>query len=225
MLTKRQKDILNGIVEKYISFAEPVGSKEIDQILGLGVSPATVRLEMQKLTKMGYITQPHTSAGRIPTDKGYRFFVDGLLDKNFYEDREKKDWQGAENPLSLLREITKDISQNASGFVFGFLAKERVFWKEGLEFVFQEPEFLEPKYGIKFIETVASLEENFENLFFNIPFGLRVQIGKENPFLAQGDLSIVISRYRTPEDLVLAILGPKRMHYRKNISLINKYGR
>lgn len=78
MLDERKTAILGAVVQEYISTAQPVGSSHIAAASGVGVSPATVRNEMAVLEQEGYLTQPHTSAGRIPTDKGYRFFVDHL---------------------------------------------------------------------------------------------------------------------------------------------------
>ena len=78
MLDDRKLDVLRAIVEDYVSTQEPVGSKALVERHELGVSPATVRNDMAVLEEEGYITQPHTSAGRIPTDKGYRLFVDKL---------------------------------------------------------------------------------------------------------------------------------------------------
>src|SRR3954449_6098594 len=78
MLDDRKLDVLRAIVEDYVSTNEPVGSKTLVDRHQLGVSPATVRNDMAVLEDEGYITQPHTSAGRVPTDKGYRLFVDRL---------------------------------------------------------------------------------------------------------------------------------------------------
>ena len=78
MLDDRKLEVLRAIVEDFVSTNEPVGSKALAERHGLGVSPATVRNDMAALEEEGYITQPHTSAGRVPTDKGYRFFVDRL---------------------------------------------------------------------------------------------------------------------------------------------------
>jgi heat-inducible transcriptional repressor len=78
MLDERKTAILRAVVQEYISTAQPVGSGHIAAAPGVGVSPATVRNEMAVLEQEGYLAQPHTSAGRIPTDKGYRFFVDHL---------------------------------------------------------------------------------------------------------------------------------------------------
>ncbi|HET9730096.1 MAG TPA: heat-inducible transcriptional repressor HrcA, partial [Acidimicrobiia bacterium] len=78
-LDDRKADILRAIVEHYVETAQPVGSQTVTQNAGLGVSAATVRNEMSLLEREGFIAQPHTSAGRIPTDRGYRYYVDHLL--------------------------------------------------------------------------------------------------------------------------------------------------
>jgi heat-inducible transcriptional repressor len=78
MLEERKATILKAVVEEYIQTAQPVGSGHVANAPGVGVSPATVRNELVQLEKQGYLQQPHTSAGRVPTDKGYRFFVDSL---------------------------------------------------------------------------------------------------------------------------------------------------
>ena len=78
MLDDRKLDVLRAIVEDYVSTREPVGSKALVERHALGVSPATVRNDMAVLEEEGFIAQPHTSAGRVPTDKGYRLFVDRL---------------------------------------------------------------------------------------------------------------------------------------------------
>lgn len=78
-LDERKKRILQSIIDDYISTAEPVGSRTVARKHELGLSSATIRNEMADLEEMGYLTQPHTSAGRIPSDKGYRFYVDQLM--------------------------------------------------------------------------------------------------------------------------------------------------
>src|ERR671921_1430527 len=78
MQEERRLAVLRAIVEDYVATEEPVGSKALVERHGLGVSPATVRNDMAVLEEEGFITQPHTSAGRVPTDKGYRLFVDRL---------------------------------------------------------------------------------------------------------------------------------------------------
>ena len=79
-LNDREKNILRYIIQQFILTASPVGSRNITKKYDIGISPATVRNIMSNLEESGYIDHPHTSAGRIPTDKGYRFYVDSLMD-------------------------------------------------------------------------------------------------------------------------------------------------
>ena len=81
-LSERKKQILRAVVENYIQSAEPVGSKAIVQRAGLKVSSATIRNEMAELENLGYLEQPHTSAGRIPSPKGYRLYVNELMEEH-----------------------------------------------------------------------------------------------------------------------------------------------
>ena len=81
-ISERQSDILNNLIKDYIQLAHPVSSEFLEKKHSFGLSPATLRIEMQKLTDKGFLSQPHTSAGRVPTDKGYRFFVNELLKEN-----------------------------------------------------------------------------------------------------------------------------------------------
>jgi heat-inducible transcriptional repressor len=90
MLDKRQQKILKTVVYKYIITGVPVGSKSLVSSLNLGISPATIRNELSKLEGMGYLYQPHISAGRLPTDLGYRFYVDSLIGRTRLREEEKE---------------------------------------------------------------------------------------------------------------------------------------
>src|SRR5947209_10847467 len=79
MLDARSQHLLKTLIERYIEEGQPVGSRVLSRHSGLDLSPATVRNVMADLEELGYVTSPHTSAGRVPTAKGYRFFVDGLM--------------------------------------------------------------------------------------------------------------------------------------------------
>ncbi|MCR4614612.1 MAG: heat-inducible transcriptional repressor HrcA [Clostridiales bacterium] len=89
-LSERKKIILSAIVEQYIRTGEPVGSKSLLTVLPMSLSSATVRNEMADLADMGYLEQPHTSAGRIPSHKGYRYYVDNLIDQSALDEVQKK---------------------------------------------------------------------------------------------------------------------------------------
>jgi len=84
-LDERKKIILKAVIRNYLETGEPVGSRTISKYTDLNLSSATIRNEMADLEEMGYILQPHTSAGRIPSDKGYRFYVDTMMEE---KDRE-----------------------------------------------------------------------------------------------------------------------------------------
>ncbi len=88
-LSSRKKDILQAVVTDYIKMAQPVGSRTISRRYQVGLSPATIRNDMADLEEMGYLLQPHTSAGRIPTQKGYRYYVDELMETADLEESEK----------------------------------------------------------------------------------------------------------------------------------------
>lgn len=110
-MDERKKRVLHAIVQDYISTAEPVGSRTIARKYDLGVSPATIRNEMADLEDLGYIEQPHTSAGRIPSDKGYRFYVDCIMGKHKLSTKEEK---FISSQLSQRMEDIEKVIANAS---------------------------------------------------------------------------------------------------------------
>ncbi len=221
---------MNTIIREYIKSAMPVSSKLLEKKHDFGLSPAAIRIEMQKLTDAGFISQPHTSAGRVPTDKGYRFFVNNLLLK------ENKTVKGEENefsssPFANAREIndnfrfiqalTRQLAEETKTLALNYLEDENVFWQEGWEGVLQEPEFEERDNVINFTELLKGLEKGMEKL--EAEEGVNVYIGKENRLPGAKDFTVITSRYhlRSGEEGIISILGPKRMEYDKNINLIN----
>ena len=113
-LDGRKKKILNVIIDTYLKSGEPVGSRTISKAAGLDLSSATIRNEMSDLEEMGYIESPHTSAGRIPTDKGYRFYVDHLIQDRDKQVMEVKDLmvQQTEKMEKVLQKIVSYLAQN-----------------------------------------------------------------------------------------------------------------
>ncbi len=114
-ISERKKKILGALVEEYIRTAEPVGSKVIARIADLGCSPATIRNELAELTGMGYLEQPHTSAGRIPTPAGYRMYVNELMQKQKLSLEETEEINRRLNDrLSQLDDQLRDVGKLAS---------------------------------------------------------------------------------------------------------------
>jgi transcriptional regulator of heat shock response len=228
-LTQRQSQILNEIIEEYINSAKPVSSKLLEKKHDFKICPATIRIEMQKLDDSGFISQPHTSAGRVPTDKGYRFYVDNFLEKDFFEDSR---WaidellnSEANDTVKLLQSITKNLASFSSSLAMGYLSNEKILLKEGWEDVVREPEFKEIDFISHFAEAIKNFEEEIEDM--KLSQEVEVFIGKENPFPKAKEFSMIITRcHFSKEEGFLAIVGPKRMTYEKNInylkSLISK---
>src|SRR3989337_3807736 len=110
-LTARQTQVLKSFIDEYIDTAEPVGSESLDKKYSLGVSPATIRNEMMDLTRMGYLRQPHTSAGRVPSPKAMKFYIDQLMEERHIsiaeEVKVKEDVMSAKDDLDdILDEAT-----------------------------------------------------------------------------------------------------------------------
>src|SRR3989344_397997 len=183
MITGRQGEILNGVVMEYIERAMPVSSQLLEKKRKFGISPATVRNEMQKLTDEGYLFQPHTSAGRVPTDKGYRFFVDELLGKDWLlhlVEQPVAPPGGAlqEDSLNFIKEATRFLAEESSELAFGYLAGEKIAWKDGWQDIFEEPEFIQPGLAASFAKMIDDFEENIEDMLMP---EIKIYIGKENP--------------------------------------------
>lgn len=240
-ITKRQGEILNRIIEDYIGLAQPISSEFLEKKHKFSISPATIRIEMQRLTDGGFIFQPHTSAGRVPTDKGYRFFVDELIEKGISElgeEFEIEKWfeEEIEDTVKFIQSFTKHLASASSALALSYLPKEKILWKEGWENVLEEPEFREADYIFNFAKFLKNFEENIGDFEVNYPSvakggdegeafidsQIHIYIGKENPFLKTKDFSIISSRchFLDEKEGIVSLLGPKRMAYDKNISLI-----
>jgi heat-inducible transcriptional repressor len=232
-LTERQEKILDVAVKEYVNSAQPVSSQLLEKKYDFGVSPATIRNEMQKLTDGGFLSQPHTSAGRVPTDKGYRFFVNNLLkEKSLSKDLspkvEKKpleamNWEGneADDTFRFMQNLTRYLAEETRVLALNYFENEDLFWKEGWEEVLQEPEFGERENILNFANLLKSFESHIEEIkSFG---GVNVYIGKENPFPKAKNFTVISSRYKLQngQEGVISLLGPKRMAYDKNLNLIN----
>lgn len=113
-LDERKTKILQAIIRNYLETGEPVGSRTISKYTDLNLSSATIRNEMADLEEMGYILQPHTSAGRIPSDKGYRFYVDAMMEEKEREVVEMKEMlvERQDKMETLLKQVAKVLAQN-----------------------------------------------------------------------------------------------------------------
>ena len=134
-VTARQTQILKSLIDEYMETAEPVGSEALEKKYNLGVSPATIRNEMVKLTKVDFLRQPHTSSGRIPSPKAMKFYVDQLMEEkqmSVAEEVKAKEgvWDARGNINSLVREATAALAQKTKSLAVGVVDRGRV-WRAG----------------------------------------------------------------------------------------------
>jgi transcriptional regulator of heat shock response len=223
----RAQKILAAIVKEYSESANPVGSKELVDKYNFRESSATIRNEMAALEKAGYIYQPHKSAGRIPTDQGYRYFINELMRRFELSEKERRLLKGELVKLQAAHEqfgrsISNLISQVSGQAAFTLLPNESS--ATGLSHIIGEPEFADNKT----MKQVAELMENIEGLQQTVnskqeTVTAEVIIGAESRIPVPKDLSLVVSNIKLKNGKrgVIGIVGPKRMSYAKNLSILN----
>ena len=223
----RLKKILAAVVKEYTESAIPVGSKVLAEEYKLAVSAATIRNDMAELEETGYLYQPHISAGRIPTDKGYRFFVEEIMGEQKLSVSEQKKLQTEVLKLKaqnqrLSRTAAKLLSSFSGSLAISGLKKD--FYDFGISELLENPEFKKIDDFCKVAEALDYIDENLETILKKIKMGeTKIFIGKENPIKAISNCSMMVSPYKTQsgEKGLLAIIGPKRMKYAKNKSLLD----
>lgn len=222
----RQQKILAAIVKEYSESANPVGSKELAAKYNFKESSATIRNEMAELEKEGFIYQPHKSAGRVPTDKGYRFFVNELMRRFELSDKERRllktelvKLKAAHEQLG--RSLSNLISQVSGQAAFALLPNESS--STGLSHIIGEPEFADTKTMKQVAQVLENIDEHANKLMKTTEVSAEAFIGGESPMPVPKDLSLVVSnvKLKNGKKGVIGIIGPKRMSYAKNLSILN----
>lgn len=245
-ITKRQKEILFAIIEEYAEMAAPVGSVTLAKLFG--VSSATIRSEMAKLEEAGLLVQPHTSSGRVPTDSGYRLYVNSLsenMDKNPGVDANFADVR-VTNPSRLLPGADRGShaielrisSQKRADFAIRSAVDSLVeltgnlglatiggqLYLAGMSRLFTQPEFMDTAR----VQSVAKLLDNLEPWLREAAPGepLNIFIGEENPIGKTSEVSLIISKFRSPysDNSYIGVLGPTRQNYGRVMSLVRRAG-
>lgn len=228
-MTDRQIAILAAIIEQYAEVAVPVGSVMLAKLFG--VSSATIRSEMARLEQMELIAQPHTSAGRIPTDKGYRFYVNTLteadnnellkLDRGAraIEARVNTHGDRADRAIRSAVDSLVDLTQN-----LGLATIGDQLYMSGIGNLFSQPEFMQGNHTQAVARLLDNLEPWLREAAPNEP--LNVYIGAENPVGKTSGASLIISRFRSPysDRSYIGVLGPTRQSYGKVMRLVRHAG-
>ncbi len=230
MTTDRRLEILRAIVDEYVETQEPVGSKAIADKRSLGISPATIRNEMAVLEEEGLITQPHTSAGRIPTDRGYRLFVDKLATVKPLSTAERRAietfLEGASDlddvvrrSAKLLADITKQVA---------VVKYPKIGDSDGRQMAISGTANL-ARSGEDLGSTLSPILEALEEqvvllrLLSDVHSTVHVTIGSEQPDTSLQSTSLVTVGYGS--DASLGILGPTRMDYASSMAAVSTVAR
>ncbi len=224
-MSPRQQQILSAIVEQYAEVASPVGSSLLAK--AFGVSSATIRAEMAELERGGYIQQPHTSAGRVPTDKGYRLYVNGLQEGNNSPERRVERALTARAgegsvPDRAIRNVVDTLVELTHNLGLATIGQE--LYMSGLSDLFGQPDFFSRGQVQQVAELLDNLEPWLRETAPNEP--LSVYIGAENPIGRAAGCSLIVSRFRSPysDRSYIGVLGPTRQSYRDVISLVRHAG-
>lgn len=231
MSDDRKNQILSAIIQHFLETAQPVGSKTIIVNYNFKVSPATVRSDMAHLEKQGLIMQPHTSAGRVPTDKGYQLYVDKLADFDIARAL-------AQETLSNLREQAKTdhakqrvheavnlLSKATPNLAFATIpGSDRTFFM-GVSKMLRQPEFMqEPLQASQVMEVIEDRRHFLSGLSrLELDDQARIFIGEQNILAGIDSCSLIVAKYHYDGyDGHIGILGPKRMPYAFNAAILTE---
>ncbi len=190
------------------------------------VSPATIRAEMARLEALGLIAQPHTSAGRVPTDAGYRFYVNNQSAENNQYDRglhaiERRVTSQSQADAAIRGAV--DILVDLTGNL-GLATIGGQLYLSGISRLFTQPEFGDTRR----VQAVAKLLDNLEPWLREAAPGepLNIFIGQENPIGRNSEVSLIISKFRSPfsDRSYIGVLGPTRQNYSRVMALVRHAG-
>jgi transcriptional regulator of heat shock response len=225
-LSQRQAKILAAIVKENCETGQPVASRDLSVKYHFGVSSPTIRNEMQRMEKSGFISQPHTSAGRVPTDKGFRYFVNQLMDRVKLTLKEQENLKREMLKLQMahmeigrrLAKLLADSTQQASFAVF----PEDVS-TVGLANILSNPALpaADAKEIAKFFDDIDLYAEKMLQDYSSEKFP-KTFIGKELSLSKNSDYSMMVTGLTLPSGKkgVVGLVGPKSMRYEKNLSLM-----
>lgn len=227
----RKKQIFSAIVEHFIETAQPVGSKTIITSYHFNVSPATVRNDMAELEEEGLIFQPHTSAGRVPTDRGYRVYVDELADFDIAEKLAAETIGNLrKNHLAgiakqKVQDAVKLLSEATPNMAFATIPENNRTFFMGFSKILRQPEFMfEPVRASQVMEVIEDDQSFLTGLAsLGLDGETKIFIGHENILPTIDSCSLIVTDYRYEGyNGYIGILGPKRMPYAYNSAILKE---
>lgn len=221
-MTSRQQQLLKTIIQQYIKTAEPIGSETLAGKFDF--SSATIRNEMAELTEKGFLAQPHISAGRVPTEKAYHYYIANFLEEREPKSKVKQSFKNIRAKKldeAAVREISKKIAELAGQLVILAIDRDS-FYYTGLSYLFVQPEFNQPDVVYDISQVIDHLDKVVGRLFDEIGYKTEILLGKKNPF---GEFySTILTRLQLPWQKnysLFGLLGPIRMDYNDNLSMVN----
>lgn len=232
-LTSRQTQILKTIIDEYIATAEAVGSEALDKKYNLGVSPATIRNEMVALTRAGYLRQNHTSAGRIPSPLGMKFYINQLMEEkqmSLVDEVKAKEevWDSRSDIDELMEEATRALAFRTKSLAVAALqdtGKKDRFWQAGHSYVFDNPEFSEIQDCANLFSIFNELDK-LDRLFFGGSSSpLDVLFGEELNWPELAPTGIIATHFNLRgKPGALCVIGPARVDYGTVIPILRYFG-
>ncbi len=232
MLRERSFDILHAAVRAFIKGGQAVSSEELYDAYDFGIKPASIRGELACLTREGFLAQPHTSGGRVPTEKGYRFIVDALLQKLF----EGECIEGGDNSQSkkLMHTLEREpLDRFVAEFAeesdcMGCVIKEGRIYKNGFDMLCERIEFGGQNEFVELVRDIERLERVGPTLYNeqkNEDYP-QVFIGKLSPVTESPHIAIIVNEYMIDgSNIVIMAVGPKRMDYEKPLRAFQAIGK
>jgi len=216
----RKEKILLIILKEHIKTGAPVGSGVLVEKYKIDASPATVRNEMAVLEEEGYIIQPHTSAGRVPTEKAYRFYLENLKEKKLNDSEEKILAKALSDKDEISFKTTaKAIAELSDCAVFWAIHRHNLYYT-GISNLFKQPEFAQANLIYDISAVIDRLDEIIDEIFDGVNYETEILIGKENPFGAF--CGTILTKYKVGEFAgVFGIISPIRMDYAKNKAIVD----
>lgn len=219
-LTQRQEELLKAIVELHVKSGEPIGSEIIEKEYNLGVSPATIRNEMVKLTEMGFLKQPHTSAGRTPTSQGFRIYIRDLMkEKELPVSAEVSMktnlWQKRYQENQLLREAVKGLAFRCQMLALAVNDEEDIFYA-GAANILEWPEFEDidvARFVLGLFDEYPTLQQIIGRALGTDP--MHIMFGEDMGFEFMMPTSFVFMRFsgRDNKGGIIGVIGPARMNF------------
>ncbi|MEI8361554.1 MAG: hypothetical protein WCG01_05465 [bacterium] len=215
-MDQRSEKILSAILKEYLKTAQPVGSTVLVSKYKLGISSATVRNAMNELEENGYIVQPHTSSGRIPTALAYKSFLSDLTSVKIAA---KPFVTQLSDDLELdFKNLAREVAESTGLSVFWAINK-RNFFHTGISNLLTQPEFIQTNLIYNISAMIDAMELIIEKKFEAFSDGLQVLIGEDNPFSPL--CSSLILKYKISGlSGLVGIIGPLRMNYESSLAVM-----